>query len=114
MDLTENEHNLMIEIFKCQLKAAFLKPFHLVGKFVYTYELDLRGSLGTPISSDKLRTYVAKFLKAEGFDEFNSKKFFGQICRFDVKSERLGLAGKSTRFYLINPLHKLDEDDHDD
>ena len=110
----DRDYKLMIEIFKCHLKAEHLLPHHLVGKFVYTYHLDRGDSLGTPITADQLNEHIGKFLKAEGFEEYDRSMFCRFLHRHQVTTKKIGLNGKSTKFYLVNPLHKLNEDEHDD
>jgi len=108
----DREHKLMIEILKCQVRGK-IEPHHLAGQFVYTYHLDLDNQLGTPIPKDVLNIYVGKFLKGKGYEDYDRRKFFAAMGHLDISSVKLSLNGVSTKMYLINPLHKLDEDDND-
>ena len=113
--MEDREHKLMLEIIKCQVRGT-IKPHHLAGQFAYIYHLDLDvgHELGTPILKDDLNTSVAKFLKCRGFEDYDRRKFFAALARYNISSVKLSLKGVSTKFYLVNPLHKLNEDEHED
>jgi len=106
--MEERDHKLAMEIFKCQLRGDRLQPHHLAGQFVYTYHLDLDNQLGTPVTAEHMHEHAANFLKSKGFDDYDKRKFFARFGRFNIESKKIGLDGLSTKFYLINPLHKLD------
>jgi len=101
------EHLLMLEIMKTQMIPE-PKPFNYVGQFILTYQLDLVTGQGTPVLADKLHLAVLKYIKKLGFDEYDRQKFFSYFYSWGIKAERMSLEGKTTRFYLVNPLHKLD------
>lgn len=106
------KHMLMLEMLKTQTNP-FANPQDYMGQFILTYQLDPETELGTPIMADDLNSHVGNYLKKVGIEEYDRKTVFGQFKHWGIKAKRVRHGGKDTKFYLVNPLHKLDADYED-
>lgn len=104
----DHDHLLMMEVMDFNLRND-PRPQNLVGQFILTYQLFPPNQLGYPISGDRLNEQFAKFILPFGFTEYDRRTVFSVFKYWGVFCIRHVVAKRDSKFYMINPLHKLDE-----